>query len=211
MTALSATISLKVEGENDFESLEGGKIILTWHGRTATAGPKFRNRGWGVMISNSRDGDMQKHIYEHLGYKVIRGSSGRGGERALIESIRFLRGGGTMAITPDGPRGPAGKVQEGVLMMARKSGASLVPWGVSATPRWLFGSWDRFMVPWPFAKAVILMGVPIKVPANASPEEIEKIRQNVEFQMHEIQSLAEKKAGEKPYAIPEATGSSENK
>ena len=193
---------MKTENEAQFNAIEGGRIILTWHGRTAVPGPKFRNRNWGVMISHSNDGDIQKYIYESLGYHVIRGSSGRGGERALIESIRFLREGNTMAMTPDGPRGPAGQVQLGVLLMAKKSGAKLVPWGVAARPRWLAKSWDRFLVPYPFARAVVVMGDAITVPKDASDEDMEQLRLHTEREMHRVQILAERKCGEPAPGAP---------
>src|SRR5436305_14161898 len=107
-------------GENDWEhdtveasnfdrvkDLNGGRIYCGWHGHSFIPAHFFRKRGYWVIISHSRDGETQKRIFAKLGYNIIRGSTGRGGVRALIEAIRALRNGATMAITPDGPRGPS--------------------------------------------------------------------------------------------------------
>ncbi|MGC5340985.1 DUF374 domain-containing protein, partial [Escherichia coli] len=77
---------------------------------------------------------MQNRVFTHLGFKVIRGRTGRGGVRAAVEAIKTLRSGATMAMTPDGPRGPSAVLQDGVIFMAQKSGAALVPVGISARP-----------------------------------------------------------------------------
>src|SRR5476649_1139552 len=110
-------------------------IFCGWHGRSFAFSDYFRGRGWYVIISHSSDGEMQTRIFSRLGYKIIRGSTGRGGVRAAREAITALEEGGTMAMTPDGPRGPSGVVQGGVMLMARKSGAGLVPVGIAARPR----------------------------------------------------------------------------
>lgn len=166
-------------------------VVCGWHGRSLVFGNHFRSRGFCVVISLSRDGEIQNRIFSRLGYRTIRGSTGRGGARALAESIRALKGGGTMAMTPDGPRGPSGVVQPGVVLMAQRSGASLLPVGVSARPRWLAGSWDRYMIPLPFARAIVRFGSPIAVPSTAGDEELEVFRLSLEQQMHQLQAEAE--------------------
>ena len=173
-------------------------IYLMWHGRTFVPGQFYRGKGMCVIISHSRDGEMQNRIFQRLGYNVIRGSTGRGGERALVTSIRMLRAGGSIAITPDGPRGPSGVVQAGVMFMARKSGLPLVPIGSSARRRILFRSWDRYLVPWPFSLVSIVAGDRFLVPADADDAEIEAIRLRVEAEMHRVQAEAEQVLGLKP-------------
>lgn len=192
---LGMTLRTQVEGWDKTQELPSGKILLTWHGRTYVAGQFFRNKGFWIIISHSRDGEIQNRILNRMGYHVIRGSTGRGGERALVESIKVLRQGKTMAITPDGPRGPSGVVQGGVMMMARKSGAALVPVGISARPRVLVKSWDRHLVPLPFAKCLILFGDPIYVPSGCSEQELEEIRLRVESELHRMQEEAERRLG----------------
>lgn len=192
-------VTLRVTTEN-FPEDDGKSIICGWHGRSLVFGNHYRNRGYWVVISQSRDGDIQNYIYQKLGYRTIRGSTGRGGARAAIEAIRALRDGGTMAMTPDGPRGPSHVVQGGVMLMALKSGAALVPVGISARPRKLIKSWDRFLVPAPFARAIMIFGEPIRLPEGACEEKIEQARQQLEAEMIRLEIEAEKRLGygEKP-------------
>lgn len=196
--AIGATFRIKVLNYEAIAALEGGKVLCGWHGRSMIASIFFRNIGFWVIISKSKDGDIQTHVFENLGFNVIRGSTGRGGERALIESIRELRKGATMAITPDGPRGPSKIVQGGVMAMARKSGAYLVPCGVSARPRVLAKSWDRYMVPLPFSRCLMNFGDPLKVPPNATDEEVEAVRLKLESEITRLEMEAEKMMG---YAV----------
>ena len=103
-----------------------------------------------------------------------------------------------MAITPDGPRGPSKIVQGGVMAMARKSGAYLVPCGVSARPRVLAKSWDRYMVPLPFSRCLMNFGDPLKVPPNATDEEVEAVRLKLESEITRLEMEAERMMG---YAV----------
>lgn len=192
---LGATFRIKAINWDRFNSLEGGKILCGWHGRSVIASIYLRNKGFWVIISKSKDGDIQNHVFQNLGFNVIRGSTGRGGERALIESIRELRKGGAMAITPDGPRGPSHVVQGGIMLMAKKAGASLVPIGLSARPRFLAKSWDRYMVPLPFAKCLMNIGEPVHVPEDATDEEIETIRLELQAEICRLEEEAERMLG----------------
>ncbi|MBI1755897.1 MAG: lysophospholipid acyltransferase family protein [Fimbriimonas ginsengisoli] len=191
---LGSTWRIKMQSAEALDA-PGGKIICGWHGRSLVAAVKWRGRGVWVIISQSRDGEIQSRVFRRLGFNVIRGSSGRGGVRAAVEGIRVLEAGGTMAITPDGPRGPSGVVQGGVMLMAQRSGAALIPVGISARPRFLAGSWDRFQVPWPFSRAVMRFGPPFRVPREASPADVEVLRQAFEAEIHRIQAEAEREAG----------------
>ncbi len=170
-------------------------ILCGWHGRSFAFANHFRGKGLWVIISHSRDGEMQARIFGKLGFNIIRGSTGRGGVRALVESIRALKNGGTMAMTPDGPRGPNGVVQDGVMAMAQKGGAALRAAGFSCRPRWVFKSWDKYNVPCPFAKGVIVFSDPIYVPKEATPSEIEVLRLKLEEEMHRVEAEAEAMMG----------------
>ena len=167
------------------------KIICGWHGKSFLFANYFRNRKFWVIISNSNDGDVQNAIFEKLGYLTIRGSSGRGGERALIKSLKVLRDGGTMALTPDGPRGPTRKVQGGIMLMAQKTGAGLIPTGIYAKPNFKLKSWDNYMFPLPFGRGVIIFGKPIYVPIDATVDEVEALRIQVESEIDRLEELAE--------------------
>lgn len=192
--AIGATIRVRSIG---FDKLEPGKsyIFCGYHGRSFLAAHQWRGRGYWVLISQSNDGEIQNAIFTGLGFHSIRGSTGRGGERALVESIRKLREGAIMAMTPDGPRGPSGEVQGGVLVMAQKSGAALVPVGVGSWPRWHAKSWDRYIVPKPFARGALVYGEPIEVPAGASPDEIEAIRLRLQEAIHQTEARADVEVG----------------
>jgi hypothetical protein len=194
--AVCLTLRVKVVNR---EGLDGdGKIACMWHGRTVLpAFGKFWS-GYSVIISHSRDGEMQARIYKKLGFNIIRGSTGRGGARAAVESIRVLRNGGRMAITPDGPKGPPGVVQEGVVYLAKKAGVPLIPLGISARPRLLAKSWDRFLVPAPFGKATIIVGDPISISRDATHEEEEAVRAKLESEMRRLENEAERAMGFPP-------------
>ncbi|MCU0316068.1 MAG: lysophospholipid acyltransferase family protein [Fimbriimonadaceae bacterium] len=191
---LLMTVKLKTEGWEEFQSLEGGKIFAAWHGRTIMGTHLFRNQGVYCIISHSKDGEMQNYIFSKFGFKTIRGSTGRGGMKAAIEAIRVLREGHTIAFTPDGPRGPSGIVQSGIMLMARKSGAALIPVGFSVDRRWLFRSWDRYLIPKPFSKALMIFGEPIYVSDQAGEAE-EEIRRKFEDEIRRLEALAEARFG----------------
>ena len=188
---IGRSLRLQAVGYEKIKEIEGGKIICGWHGRTVIPANFFKGQGLWAIISLSRDGEMQTRIFKKFGFNVVRGSTGRGGARVLVEAIRILRNGGTMAITPDGPRGPMGVVQPGVLMMAQKSGAALVPVGSHARHSHIIKSWDRFQIPWLFSKAFFVFGEPMYVPKDASEEEIEAIRVRFEASIHEVQTRSE--------------------
>ncbi len=154
------------------------------------------------MFSLSNDGELQSRVFRKFGFQVIRGSTGKGGTRAVIEAIRLLRGGAAIAMTPDGPRGPACQVHGGVLMMAQKSGAALIPVGSSAKWRFLAVSWDRYMVALPFSSAVIAFGEPIFVPEVASDQEIESIRARLQEAICRLDNEADIAMGHEPISYP---------
>ena len=194
----AAVISFMVTFRVKVENVPGDdsrKIFCGWHGRSFVFAGYFRRRNYTVLISHSRDGDIQNAMFTKLGFKTIRGSTSRGGARALIESIRELKKGGTMAMTPDGPRGPSGVIQGGVMMMAQRSGAGLVPVGITAKPRRVVNSWDRYIIPYPFAKCLMIFGEPIYVAEDATDEEVEAARLLLESECHRLQDEAEKRFG----------------
>jgi lysophospholipid acyltransferase (LPLAT)-like uncharacterized protein len=189
------TLRLEIVGFERFDQSGHGQIFCGWHGQSFIAANFLRNRGAWVIVSHSRDGEMQNRIFRRFGFQVIRGSTGRGGERALVEAIRVLKANGEMAITPDGPRGPSQVVQGGVLLMSKKSGAWLVPVGLSARPCTFVNSWDRYMVPWFFSKAVFMFGEPIVVPPDADEETLEAKRLELEIAIKAIQDAADARVG----------------
>jgi len=192
---IGLTIRIKAIGYDKIRALEGGKIMAGWHGRTFVAAHFFRKQGVWTIISQSKDGDMQDIIFRGFGFKTIRGSTGRGGVKAAIESIEVLKKGAVMAFTPDGPRGPTKIVQGGIMLMAKKSGAWIVPVGVSANKYKLAPTWDSYMVPRLFATCVMVFGDPMKVEKGLTEQELETARQSLESEMNRLEAEAESSVG----------------
>ena len=159
-----------------------GFILAVWHGRTLLPVHYCRGMGIWAITSLSRDGELQTRIVNHFGYRVIRGSSGRGGIKAALTAIKKLRGGGILAITPDGPKGPPNEVQEGTVFLAQRSGCSIIPIGVGARPRKLMRAWDSYALPMPFAKCALVFGEPICLTKDGqddvAPEDMLKAAMN---------------------------------
>ena len=147
-----------------------GFIFSLWHGQLLPLLWHHRDEGVVVLISEHRDGEMVARAATSLGFGLIRGSSTRGADRALISIIRELEAGKEVAITPDGPKGPNQKFAPGALVAAQRAGSFIVPLGVTADRAWRLKSWDRFMIPKPFARVTIAYGDPTKVSAT-SPRE----------------------------------------
>lgn len=189
---IGCTLRLRVLGESEIlEQIEGGRIVAGWHGRTFLAALRWRGKGWWALVSRSRDGEMQNRIFRRFGFRIVRGSTGRGGARAAVECARLLEKGETFVFTPDGPRGPSREVQQGVLWLAKRSGAAIIPGGAAARPCWFARSWDRYMIPKPFAHAVIVLGKPLRVPSDADEDEMRRLAQELKRALDEAERRAE--------------------
>jgi lysophospholipid acyltransferase (LPLAT)-like uncharacterized protein len=141
-----------------------------------------------VMVSRSRDGELISRTIKRLGFKPVRGSSSRGGSSALLSLSKKLENGADAAVTPDGPRGPRYRAQAGVIHLAQRSGRPVVPLTYSANRKWGFKSWDRFLFPCPFAKAVLIYGDPVEVTENS---DLEDKRLELERKLMEITEKAD--------------------
>src|SRR5262249_10559386 len=161
---LFRTLRLRFENAEGLDTGGKGAIFVTWHGRSLIPANVFRNRGYWALISLSRDGELQNNVFTRFGFQTVRGSTGRGGIKGALQMARKVKEGGVLAFTPDGPRGPTHKVQLGGLLIAEKSGAPIIPLGISASRRWQMKSWDAYMIPKPFARAYFLVGEPIHIP-----------------------------------------------
>jgi hypothetical protein len=138
---------------------------------------------WSLMCSQSRDGEAMARIEEGLGFRVARGSSGKGGARALVEMIKAQREdpGLNSCLAIDGSRGPRGVAQLGIITLAQKTGSVLLPVAGSAERCWRWdASWDRTVIPKPGATVAVRAGDPIEVPAKLDPEQLEALRRRVE-------------------------------
>ena len=143
-------------------------VFSLWHGQLLPQIWYHRNRNLIILVSEHRDGEIITRVLRSFGFGVIRGSTTRGGGRAILEVVSAVRGGRTVGITSDGPRGPAKKFAPGALIAAQRSEAPLVPAVAWASAAWRLSSWDSFMIPKPFAKVRIAYGDPIYVTDNSA-------------------------------------------
>ena len=165
---------------------------------------RFRKRGYWAIISTSRDGEYQNQIFQRFGWQTVRGStSARGAVQAALAVTKQLKRGATLAFTPDGPRGPSHVVQPGAIFLAQKSGSPIVPAGISAYPRKLSSrSWDRYLIPRPFSRAVWIYGDPIYIPADAKSEEDQKLwADRIGAAIDALEAQAEREAGATSAAV----------
>ena len=136
----------------------------------------FPDRHGAALISASRDGDLLADAIQRFGYDVVRGSSSRLGASALRQLNEVLAAGRDVVITPDGPRGPAYELGPGIIFLAQKTGAAVLPMNLEFSHCWRLGSWDQFIVPRPFAKVRVLVGQPHRVGTTSTSEEFERER-----------------------------------
>jgi lysophospholipid acyltransferase (LPLAT)-like uncharacterized protein len=141
-------------------------IFSLWHGQLLPLLWHHRKQGVRVLISEHRDGELVARTAESLGYGLIRGSSTHGADRALISLVRELQAGHEVAITPDGPRGPPTTFAPGALVAAQRSNSFILPVAASADRAWRLRSWDRFMIPKPFARVTVAYATPTRVLAT---------------------------------------------
>jgi lysophospholipid acyltransferase (LPLAT)-like uncharacterized protein len=158
----------------------GNYIGAVWHNRLLifplVLRRFFPNRDGAALISASRDGDLLADAIQRFGYDVVRGSSSRLGASAIRQLTDVLASGRDVVITPDGPRGPAYELGPGIIFLAQKSGAEVLPMNLEFSRCWRLGSWDRFIVPRPFAKVRVLVDQPHRVKSTVTPEEFESER-----------------------------------
>lgn len=196
--AIGATARIRYENKEAMDAvLAAGKgaILVTWHGRSLIPANVLRNRGYWALISLSRDGELQNCIFKRFGFNTVRGSTGRGGVKAALQLARILQQGGVLAFTPDGPRGPTHKVQPGTILLGQKSGCPIVPVGISARPRLLVRSWDRYMVPGLWARVWWVVGEPLVVPPELTEEDRQTIAEQLERALNRAEKRAEELAG----------------
>ena len=143
-------------------------IFAFWHGTMLPLLWTHRGEGVPVVISEHRDGEIIARIIERFGFRTIRGSTTRGAARALLGIVRELETGSEVAVTPDGPRGPARKFASGALVAAQRVGVPIVGIGVAADRAWHLKSWDSFMIPKPFSRVHIAYAMPTCVTATSA-------------------------------------------
>jgi lysophospholipid acyltransferase (LPLAT)-like uncharacterized protein len=191
---IGSTVRFDVRGIENLDLVNvAGKlpVVSFWHDRIFLGTYFFRRRGIVVMTSQSFDGEYIARFIQRFGYGAIRGSSTRGGSRALVEMIKLMRAGRPMGISVDGPRGPRYKVKAGVVLLAKKTGNPLVPFTVEPAARWHLRSWDKMHIPRPFTRALAVIGQPIYVAADADDHEIERKRLELQSALDQLNAEGE--------------------
>ena len=191
--ALGGTYNWRERGREVLDDIarQGRQPIFAfWHGRILTATLYFRDRGIVVITSENFDGEWIARIIRRFGYDTARGSTSRGGARALAQLRREMRAGRPAAFTIDGPRGPERVAQPGAIWLASATGQPIVPFHIEAASFWSVKSWDRHQVPKPGSDVAIAIGDPMDVPTEADESTIERHRQELERALARLEERA---------------------
>ena len=191
--ALGSTWRWVIDGAHHYDELmRAGRppILALWHGRILPATLYWRDRDIVAMTSQNFDGEWIAGLMSRFGYRAARGSTSRGGPRALAQLRRELRAGHATAFTVDGPRGPARIAQPGAVWLAGATGYPVLPLHIEASRYWSAASWDRAMIPKPFAKVAVAIGEPFEVPGT-DEETVERSRMNLMERLAALQRTCE--------------------
>lgn len=188
---LRATMRMRIIGGDipqSFHDRGEGVINVSWHGRLLMIPFAYTGKGAYVLVSSHGDGEIIANVIKRFGLNVVRGSSSKGGKEALRELVRLARENRDLGVTPDGPRGPAERVKPGVAQLARLTGKPVIPVAFSCSRARRFASWDRFLVPYPFSRGVVVWGEPLFC---RDGEEFEAFRLRVEQALRETTARAD--------------------
>lgn len=168
-------------------------LLAFWHGRMLYFLKLYAYLGARVtiLVSRSRDGELVTQLLSRFGLLTTRGSSSRDGARGLLTIVNKVRSGIHAGFTPDGPRGPRYQVQPGLVLVAKRTGAPILPMTFGAQWKRVLASWDAFLLPLPFSRIVVVYGEPIYVPADASAADLEAKRREVETSLRRITETAD--------------------
>lgn len=174
-------------------------IYCFWHGRMLLM-PRYLQRGQRVhvLISRHRDGRLIADAIARMRLSTVTGSSSRGARGATVALIKLLRAGDSVCITPDGPRGPRMRAQRGAVAVAAHSGAPIIPISYSTSRAKFARSWDRFLIPWPFGRAALMVGDPIRVAEDADDATMSAARRHLEEVLNRLTTAADEDCGHVP-------------
>jgi lysophospholipid acyltransferase (LPLAT)-like uncharacterized protein len=186
---IGKTVKFEVENIENYEKIiEADKIpIYTfWHNNIFLGTYYFRTRKIVVMSSKSFDAEYIARFIKRFGYGTIRGSSTRGGVGALIEMVKIMKRGFPCGFAIDGPKGPKYIAKSGVCLLAKKTGNPIMPFIVLPKKRWEINSWDKLQIPKLFSRALVKIGEPIYVESDATDEDIENKRLELQKKLDEL-------------------------
>ena len=201
VTGLFATVRFRAEGEESFLRYrrQGRPVIFVlWHSHLLPLTWQHRDTGVVSLLSEHADGEYLARVMKRIGLGAVRGSSTRGGVRGLKGLIRAAREGHDIALTADGPRGPARVFKLGALAAAQATGLPLVPLAAAASSAWQAGSWDRMIVPRPLATVRIAYGPPMHVGREAGREELIRLAQAMAAELDRLEAVCAAALGRPP-------------
>jgi lysophospholipid acyltransferase (LPLAT)-like uncharacterized protein len=178
VSALASTWRFEVQGEHHVRRLRETRtpiVFTVWHANLLPPLWHRRNEGITLLVSEHGDATFLANSAARLGYNVVRGSSTRGAIKGTKGILRVLRSGGDVALTPDGPTGPARVAKPGASAIAARTGAAILPIGAGASSWWQIRSWDRFSIPRPFSCVHLIYGEPLILANMSEHEEIESL------------------------------------
>ena len=193
ISALGRTWSWRVEGAERYDAvITSGRqpILALWHGRILPATLYFQHRGIVAMTSENFDGEWIARIHARFGYRAARGSTSRGARKAMVQLVREVGQGRAVALTVDGPRGPARVPQAGAVWLARATGNPVLPFHAESSSWWKAGSWDETLVPKPFSTIAFVIGEPMFVPQDATDDELEAARVDLGRRLGDLEARA---------------------
>lgn len=171
---LNAMLKVDIVGEDraqQFWQKEQGVVLASWHDQLLMMVSAYNGPGGRILISPSKDGELIARTIQRFGHEAVRGSSSRGGSEAFKELVGAAEEFVDLCITPDGPKGPRHKAKLGVARMAIATGRPLVPLAFACSHGHRFNSWDKFLVPYPWGRAVYLYGEPLLCQEGETVEE----------------------------------------
>lgn len=171
-------------------------IFALWHSQLLALIYTHRGRDAVVLVSRHRDGELVSRLLERLGYRTARGSSTRGGGEGLLSLLSHAEAGRSLAVTPDGPRGPAEVVKPGVIYLAARSGLPIVPIACASRPSRRLRSWDGMRVPGWFARLRVEAGAPLRIPAELDEASENRWRDRLESEMRALTDRVRAAVGE---------------
>ena len=176
-----------------------GVVMAFWHGRAIMLPFVYGGRGASIMNSTHRDGEIVSRVLKHFGIESTRGSSTRGAVPGFLALVRAGRRGRDIALIPDGPRGPAGVAKGGAAELVLATGSPLFPIAVSCSGGWRLRTWDRLLIPYPFARMALVVGEPLRADSPLGAEsrggQREALRVELERRLKAVTAEADRLAG----------------
>lgn len=188
---LRYTVTIEDGGPPDF--YPHGSVFVFWHNAVIPACWWYRGRNIAVMTSSSFDGEYIARIIEKFGFRPVRGSSTRGGVRALLGMHTEIESDHSVAFTIDGPKGPVYVAKPGPVLLARNVQRPIQPFYVAVERAWILNSWDRFRIPKPFSHAHLRVAKPIFVPADTDSDSAQRLHAEMQAALERVREEAERR------------------